>query len=299
MLALLLAIALSGEPPTAPTPATAASTTVQGVTVTSRATPDRKRVARFLGALSHPAGGQGQLARWPATLAVCPQVLGVTPAAAQAWTTRLQEVAASVHLKVGRAGCEPNLRVIVATHPDQAFAPLAKAMERDELDARRSPADFRRFMARRDPVRWWRTVKTAPADGGVVLGYDQEVTTFRNDNSASRMQLGSREVVSGVVVLVDADQAKAANAKALIDYIALGALAPVEASPTLGDPTTVLTLFTDLSAGHPPPSGMTPCDDAYLKALYTVSPDNTYGVQETEMARLMSRPGPGSDPICQ
>ena len=304
MLALFLAITLTGEPPATPAPsagkpASADATTVQGVTVTGRAAPDRKRVSRFVDTLAKPVGGQGQLARWPSNLDVCPQVLGITPAAAQVWTTRLQEVAASVHLKVGKAGCEPNLRVIVAPRPEQAFAPLAQVMGRDELDARRSPAAFRRFMARRDPVRWWRTIRTAPADGGVVLGYDQEVTTFRNDNSASHMQMGSREVVSGVVVLVDADQAKAANAAALIDYIALGALAPVEPSPALGDPTTVLTLFADLSAGHAPPSGMTKCDNAYLKALYTVSPDQTYGVQETEMARLMSRPGSGSDAICQ
>jgi hypothetical protein len=304
MLALLLAMmALAGEPPASPAPADSdaakPATTVQGITVTGHALPDRKKIDRFVGALNRASAGRGSLPRWPSNLAVCPQVLGVTPAAAQAWTMRLQEIAASVHLKVGRAGCEPNLQVIVAPHPEQAFAKMADAMEREELDARNSPADLRRFMARRDPVRWWRTVRLAPADGGLNAGYDQEVTTFRNDSSASRLQLGSRQVVSGVVVLVDADQAKGASAKALIDYVAFGALAPIDTSQALGDPKTVLTLFDDLSASQAPPSGLTKCDEAFLKALYTVSPDQTSGVQETEMARLMSNPRSASDAVCQ
>jgi hypothetical protein len=304
MLALLLAMmALAGEPPAAATPSDTGSakdaTTVQGVTVTGRAPPDRQKVEKFVGALTPTSGGRGQLQRWPADLPVCPQVLGVTPAAAQAWTLRLQAIAASVHLKVGRAGCEPNLQVIVAPHPEQAFAKMADAMARDEIDEHNSPADLRRFMARRDPVRWWRIVRMAPADGSFNAGYDREVTTFRNDSSASRLHMGSRQIVSGVVALVDADQAKGASAKALVDYIAFGALAPVDTSPALGDPKTVLTLFADLSAGHAPPSGLTKCDDAYLKALYAVSPDETSGVQETEIAWLMSRPTSVSESVCQ
>ena len=257
-------------------PPSPSSTTVSGVTVTAtQATPEK--VKSFVNQLTETAPGV-QMARWDRS--ICTGVLGLPEQHAQFMNDRIAAIAVAVGLETGKPGCRPNVLVMIA--PDaQVFT--KKIVENNARAFGLGFGHSRGLKALKDfentarPVRWWHVTQTKavggfevsePVNGG--RGMDAgTVEVF----SVSHVHTGVVEVFGGILIVVDAKSAQGVSYQALCDYISMVALAQIAPDVDATSLPSILSLFHDRDAGKPLPTGLTPWDTGYLKALYTVRTD--------------------------
>jgi hypothetical protein len=220
-------------------------------------------------------GKQDQMSRWDGK--VCPGVVGVQTAAAQALIDQIALRAISIGLEAGRPGCRANVLVIVT--PDAStFTPAfvdqnkrffsynednGNALGRQALEA---------FANSRAPVRWWHVSQTV-TDRGQVLGQSDAVGgdgDFSNAQVArvtnsGRLRGGTRQEFNRVIIIVDSAGIAGRPFPAVADYIAMVSLAQIRPDADRSRLDTVLNLF-DASEGVP--QGWTAWDAAYVKGLY-------------------------------
>jgi hypothetical protein len=70
----------------------------------------------------------------------------------------------------------------------------------------------------------------------------------------------------------------------LAGYIAMGGLAQIRLDAKLDDASTILKLFSD--PGKAPRNGLSPWDQAYLKALYNTQPSEKMQLSEIKIAMM-------------
>lgn len=75
-------------------------------------------------------------------------------------------------------------------------------------------------------------------------------------------------VIVIVIVIVDGKEVAGLQFGQLADYIAMTAMTELDSDAPLGTAPTILRPFADRAAGATPPSGLTPWDAAFLRALY-------------------------------
>lgn len=240
----------------------------------------REMVREFVGEVAVAVPSENQLARWDRR--VCTQLAGLGPRQAQFIIDRIALRSFALGLAPGEPGCQANVLVFVTPDSDR----LARALEeqfREVLDARRVPhmatageealADF---VATRRPVRWWHVMQTVSADGQLLRNTDPRrdprggFTNLEILHNArlGRVQRTTRQDFNRVVIIVDATLADGVHLTPLADYIAMAALAQVNAQADVSAVRSILNLFSDRQAGREPVAEMSEWDLAYLEALY-------------------------------
>lgn len=110
----------------------------------------------------------------------------------------------------------------------------------------------------------------APLDGAKcrpnLYGASAAVTNKRVKDS--RLVFNDVMIFSSVIVIVDGKEVAGLQFGQLADYIAMTAMTELDPDASLGTAPTILRLFADRAAGATPPSGLTPWDAAFLRALY-------------------------------
>jgi hypothetical protein len=153
-------------------------------------------------------------------------------------------------------------------------AALAKRLVDDHLQQFR-PGDtdgadlgreaLRLFQRSDAPVRWWHVSRTVLADTGAPVRRGTSVLV----RGASRLSKNVREDISHVLVILDGSRIGSVSFAALSDYVAMVALAQVDADADTREFPTVLNLFTNKAGDRT--TRMTQWDLDYLIALYEVS----------------------------
>jgi len=283
-LAAFAAAALGlGEPQTPPAPAQTApqaqrETRLEDIIVNGR--PLQDLVGDFVDEISRPASDRG-LARWHDR--VCVGVVNLSTDHAQAMVDRISDVAAEVGLQPGLPGCTPQVVVVATVNAPALATALVTARHRAfNLGSHQTDAGTRAlnaFQTSDAPVRWWHTSLPVDSDNGQLairlpgmLGADNEPSApYINVFAASRLNSQVRDDLSRVVIIIDVDKLGDTTFAQLEDYVALLAMAQIDADAQTRDYDTIMNLFHGPGA----PDGLTDWDMSYLKALYSTHPERT------------------------
>jgi len=275
---LLLALALVGgtaaaQEPAAPAPRPQSSAQLDDVVVEGRQLETMVRT--FVTEVSQPANNRG-LARW--NRPICVGAVNLRHDVGQYVIDRISDVARELDVEAGEPGCRPNVLIVAAADG----AALASAIVEDRprnFDLRHNGTDagtraFRNFRTGDQPVRWWQISMPIDSESGgraVRLPGDIDPATGKPDApeiqvfSASRIRTQIRDDLVRSIIIVDVERLGGANLVQLADYLALVALAQVDAEADTAPYPTILNLFADPASA---PAGLTDWDRSYLTALY-------------------------------
>jgi hypothetical protein len=277
--AFALAISGSGYPQLETAPVELEDLTVQGM---SRRDAARQFVSRVATA---PAGAR--LGRWNTPL--CVSVANLKAPYGQMLADRIGDVAGGLGIKVGEAGCTPNVLVIGADDGPAVASALVEGWRRrfrPPIDnTNMGLAALERFKTSDAPVRWWHISLPVSVETGElaarVAGGDPPYIDRRN---VSRMRSPLRYDLNSATVVIDMTKANGVMLPALMDYTAMVVLAQVDPRSDYSDQPTILNLFNDPEGV----TGMTDWDHAYLQALYQAEPDRaSANAQEAAVAERL------------
>ncbi|HRJ62820.1 hypothetical protein [Brevundimonas sp. UBA2416] len=275
-LALSLAMAAGAAPAqerSSQTPRPASSAQLDDVVVEGRQL--ETMVRNFVTEVSQPANNRG-LARW--NRPICVAAVNLRNDVGQYIVDRISDVARELEVEAGEPGCRPNVLIVAA---DDGAA-LASAIVEDRprnFDLRHNGTDagtraFRNFRTGDQPVRWWQISMPIDSETGgraVRLPGDIDPATGQPTAprirvfAASRLRTQIRDDMVRSVIIVDVERLAGANVVQLADYLALVALAQVDAEADTSAFPTILNLFEDPASA---PAGLTDWDRSYLTALY-------------------------------
>ena len=231
-------------------------------------------VRSFVTEVSQPANNRG-LARW--NRPICVGAVNLRNDVGQYVIDRISDVARELEVEAGEPGCRPNILIVAA---DDGAA-LASAIVEDRprnFDLRHNGTDagtraFREFRTGDQPVRWWQISMPIDSETGgraVRLPGDidpatgQPAAPYILSHSASRLRTQIRDDMVRSII-VDVERLGGADIVQLADYLALVALAQIDASASTAEFPTILNLFADPASA---PTGLTEWDRSYLNALY-------------------------------
>jgi hypothetical protein len=224
-------------------------------------------VGRFVGGLTIPGEhGRflGQVARWDERL--CVEVSGAVPEVNAYLTGQIAANFTSLDIPHGEAGCTPTVMVVVTPDADLFAETFARRNRVQMFENRREAIDA--FVTPSRPVRWRQRVRT-------------EQQALPN----SRLKMATVRTVQQTIIVVDANRASAPPLDALAAYLAFVALVDLPPEPATGGQHTILSLFDGTEPDRP--RALTRWDRAFLQALYRMTPDVSFGFQQSEIENRM------------
>ena len=232
-------------------------------------------IRNFVTDVSQPANNRG-LARW--NRPVCVGAVNLRNEVGQYVIDRISDVARELEVEAGEPGCRPNVLIVAAVDG----AGLATALVEDRprnFDLRHNGTDagtraFRNFRTGDQPVGWWQIsmpidsetgTRAVRLPGDISPSTGGPVAPTINVFAASRLRTQIRDDMVRSIIIVDVDRLGGASLVQLADYLALVALAQVDAEADTAPYPTILNLFADPASA---PAGLTDWDRSYLTALY-------------------------------
>lgn len=248
---------------------------------------------------------RGHYARFEAP--VCPYAAGLAGPYKAAVEARMRSVAREAGVRVAKAGCTPNLALIVADDGGALVAALQRKVP--DLFATLSGAETNALARRRGPVWSWHAVTGRRRDGGPVepmtmLSFSPQDpgrpvapgAFIASNVDMSRLGDPVRMEIAFSCVVVGSAAAAGLTVRQLADAAALAGLSMIRADrlPALQH-ASALALLLGSPEARRRIEGLTAFDRAYLRALY--SGEGGYGAEQqaTRIAIAMRRATP--DPV--
>lgn len=178
---------------------------------------------------------------------LCAKVFGLPPDQAAALKSRIYAVAEAAALRLSspyRSCPQTNLWIVFTPNPQ---GELDKDMAKDRPNVG-------------DSANWIWDVKTVSRP--IQAWYDMRIC----------YACGPRPIGAGVIgalVLVDPVRTGGANLETIADYVAMLVLSEPRSPERCQTLPSIMDLFAGACPGRPAPTGLTPTDLAYLKAVYT------------------------------
>ncbi len=225
---------------------------------------------------------------------VCPVVVGLPPAFANAISARFRAVSVEAGARIDRnEKCSPNIFLIVTDDVEKFIAELRT--EYRGLFARLAHDDRDTALAD-GPVRAWRVSDELAHDGSSGFNGKDAPRVYRKAGSMSRISLPTQQIAYGAVVIFDIDAIDNKSVGQIADYAAMRALAGARPPKANMRVDTILSLF---ESNGEAPQGLTDADRSMLKGIYTVQPNARAGSQIADIADQIIRDrnkGAGSNP---
>jgi hypothetical protein len=250
------------------------------------------QVSHFVSAIS-AAPFQESLARW--STPICPLVAGLPREHGEFILTRVSRIAADAGVPLATENCRGNFYVIVTADPD---ALLKAWIKRDiSIFGDAGGTKIRGFLNSSMPVRVWYNADLDTSDGlpltandgtaqvatGPAMGGGPLAGVPANDHALGfRLKHDEVRGLSSVIVLIDSRRARGVSFGQLADYVALIGLAELRLDANVGDAPTILQLFS--ASGKPPPPGLSPWDQYFLKALYHTEQSDVMQLSEIKIS---------------
>jgi hypothetical protein len=244
------------------------------ITVTGKQQPPAKQAERFVRQVV--AMDTGQLARFIEP--VCPQILGVPASKADAIADRLRRDAEAAKVRLGAAGCAPNLVVVIAADADGFIATMRKKHGSffDDLQ----DVDLRDAF-RKGPVHAWRLIEERDEDGAPK-------TALTDSHSSSVFSQPTQAATVNAVVVLDRRIVLDKTIAQIADYVAMRTLAGAHPPENGNAVDSILTLF-DADVAQPPRE-LTAMDAKLLAGLYAIEGTGYATGQLHQIARDMAKP---------
>lgn len=257
-------------------------TEVEGVTITGGRLEE---VVRSFVAEVAAAPRDRNLARWDRR--ICIGVVNMDARYAQALVDQVSAVSLAVGLDIGEPGCRANVLILADSNGDALATRLvddSPLVFRPDLGGTNlGRAALAHFQSSGAPVRWWHVTRTVSSDTGEIAQGGATIQV----RGASRLRRNVREDMDHVIIILDTSRIGALNFASLADYVAMVALAQVDAEADTAEFPTILNLFSTTPVD--PGARMTQWDLDYLRALYDMDGDATNpDRQQREIARELT-----------
>ncbi len=281
-------------------------------------------VNHFVEAAAAPTHITGKVARWDTP--ICPAALGLPADEIARVVQRVKDLAAQAGVRVsGSAVCKPNI-VIAFTSTPQALLDNIRKSNMEWLGYHSSSDELNRLSTITRPIQAWystatvdlhglRQIDSARTDSNgrgllvtapcVLVGggtaIPSGVGNLRNPSElctkvipnaigvevkGSRLTDGLRAAFDHVTIIAN-PPAVSAGMPAIIDYIAVLALAQINSLDTCQALPSITSLLARGCAQAAP--AITPNDLGYLKAVYAASPEKLPSLQKDEIAYRMEQ----------
>lgn len=276
----------------APVPALAQSTTAPDIVVTG-VRPEQAQA--FVTQVAIPSPTADQIPRWDNS--ICTSIAGMPARQGQFLADRIAQRAAAVGLQPGGPGCQANVAVFVTGESD-TFARQLFEQDRNRFGffatnnvSTLGQGALDDFLDTQRAVRWWYVSQTFGANG-ISLAGDASTGGMSNAPmtrvTGTRLSGSTREDLSQVIIIIDANRVRGVQLAALSDYIAFIALAQINPRASTAEYPTIMNLFSGAQPNTSGPTSLTLWDTAFLDALYktgrsAVNP----ATQQREIARRM------------
>lgn len=228
----------------------------------------RDEVEHFVENVAAPPPGRG-LARWH--YALCIGTVNIEQRVAQPLIDHVAGVAASYGLRVGAPGCQPNVVIIFTDDGSGLASTLVEAEPRvfrsnwsSQLD--RGARALQLFQSADVPVRWWHVsmpVIGATGQRAIRMPGDVDPIFVPGEGLVNKGR-PIADHMNKVIIIVDLAKTEDVLLSELSDYLALVALAQIDAAGDTSRYDTVLNLFSRPGSVH----GLSDWDRAYLASLY-------------------------------
>lgn len=231
------------------------------------------------------APNDANLARWGDT--VCVGVYNLAPRYAQDLIDRVSLIGAAIGIEPGEPGCKPNVLIMADQNTDELVDRLVrdhlrKFLPPDTDDANLGRAALEKFKYSEAPVRWWQVSQTVLADTGEAIARGDTVRV----RGSGRLVSNVRQDISHILIILDANRIGTISFGSLSDYVAMMALAQIDADADTQGYPTILNLFA--MNGPNRTQRMTQWDLDYLTALYETPGDAANsGREANRIARKM------------
>ncbi|MFN3669460.1 MAG: hypothetical protein ACK4VY_09145 [Brevundimonas sp.] len=276
----VLTLAGQAPPLQAPPAPQEAPVTLGDVVVDGVAPRDRAR--GYVDEILITPHGQGP-ARWNRRL--CVGTVNLQPEVARYVIDRVSAVAQEVGLEPGLPGCRAEVLIFGASDGPELARALVEGRPRtfrvggSGMDLGWSA--LQRFQTSDAPVRWWHVSLPMTELGEAAVTLPGEGTpVIRTDMSRLRTRIINE--LKYVIIIIDVGRAEGVSLQPLSDYVAMVALAQIDAGADMGGHSSVLNLFADPAA----PTELTEWDLGYLHALYESDLD---AASTTAQAREVAR----------
>ena len=212
---------------------------------------------------------------------VCAGTIGLPDTLRGEVLERIRLVAATAAIRIGKAGCKPNLLVIVV---DDKKA-LIQGMQREKQAYLYGigPDRRKRLANAAGPVAAWQISDVIGADGMPLRvdgdGFPRLFTTV----PAGRLRSNTRSRIIGAIIVIEQRGLVNVTTRQLADFALVRALSPIQLKDSQPPDNSVVSLF---SAGVRPedaPQSLTWWDLALLKALASTRSDSLASVQRHEI----------------
>ena len=197
---------------------------------------------------------------------------------------RIRAVAKDVGAPVARGRCAPNIAVVVTDQPDR-FAELFSEKFRFRFFGTVDRSQLAAYITSDRPVRWWHTSKPEGARKG---GPTVRMTLTGPDQIKlldSRIEESVQTSFTRTLIVVDRDQVKGLGTAAVADYVALVALAQVDAAEAGYGMATILNLFSPQAGPELRPRRLSRLDVALLEGLYASTANVPFDRQRVEITQ--------------
>ena len=272
LLFAIAAFASSVTPLPAAAPASDQAIVIQGIR-------DRRKPADDFLKRMMPTSFDDQLGRFEEP--VCPGAVGLPDKLKGEVLARIRQVTSAAAIRAGRAGCRPNLLIIVV---DDKKA-LIEGMQRKKEAYLYGIGDGarKRLATSAGPVAAWQIGDVIGPDGEPLRvdgdGFPRLFTTI----PPSRLRSGTRSRILGAIVVVEQRGLVRVTTRQLADFALVRALAPIPPKNSRPPDTSVLSLFNAGVRPEDAPQSLTWWDLALLKALAATRSDALADIQRHEI----------------
>ena len=232
-----------------------------------------------------PKPYDSSLARWQTVAPICPLVAGLPREDGEYILTRVSSIAAAAGAPLAPEHCKPNFYIVVSATPDALLKSWNKRdvyMFGDETE--QGGGKIRKFLNSSSPIRVWYNAELFSDEGtplGNRVGGDREWRANLRAQ-ATRLVFNETRDLTSALVMIDGPRSQGINFGQLAAYVAMVGLAEIRPDADEAAAPTILHLFSRPESERP--AGLSPWDQAFLRALYHTEHTDRQQLEEIKTA---------------
>lgn len=256
----------------------------ESVTVTAQRARD-EQIKSFIQSRAAPAERLGEIARWESS--ICPIAVGLKAEFLKFIVQRVREVAADAGAPVrATSSCKPNIEIVFTSAP-QALVDNIRTRARVYLGYRESNREADALAIVNHPIQSWYLTATLDINNEPHIDRRQAFGFYTAAVTGSRVRDGLHSGLNHVIIIADPGKLADQEIGAVADYIAMLVLAEPRSLDACEALPSILNLLARDCAV--PVTGLSGGDLGYLRGLYHMSADGTFGLQKSEIAYQMKQ----------
>jgi hypothetical protein len=241
-----------------------------------------------------PVGFDTQFGRYQDP--ICAKTIGLPEPLQQEVLDRIRKVATAAKIDIGKAGCSPNLLLVVIADKKAIIDGMRKERQSYLYGVGRSQQV--RLASSSKPYAAWQIKDVIGASGEPLTVDGDGIARLFTSTPLSRLRGTTKPRTLGALVIVETRALRNVSTRQLADFALVRGLMPADQSDKDPPSSSVLSLFNAGVTAESGPQSLTWWDLAFLKSLRLVPDDEYASVQRRAIREQMLKEiakGPGAE----